>query len=91
MISHTSIDFADISLERLFIDLASAMLDWDVNDQPVIAGMSAENLAQQPQKDSNTSIEKCIQALKQTQQSYSKSQFSLFIDRLEVMMNKSLF
>jgi eukaryotic-like serine/threonine-protein kinase len=91
VISHTSIDFADISAERLFIDLASAMLDWDVNDQPVFAGMSAENLAQQLQKDSNTSIEQCIQALKQTQQSYSKPQFLLFIDRLEVLLSSPVF
>ncbi|MFT6992524.1 MAG: DNA-binding winged helix-turn-helix (wHTH) protein/tetratricopeptide (TPR) repeat protein [Paraglaciecola sp.] len=91
VISHTSIDFADISLERLFIDLASAMLDWDVNDQPVFAGMSAENLAQQLQKDSNTSIEQCIQALKKTQQRYSKSQFLLFIDRLEVLLSSPVF
>jgi DNA-binding winged helix-turn-helix (wHTH) protein/tetratricopeptide (TPR) repeat protein/energy-coupling factor transporter ATP-binding protein EcfA2 len=91
VISHTSIDFADISLKRLFIDLASAMLDWDVNDQPVFAGMSAENLAQQLQKDSNTSIEQCIQALKQTQQSHSKSQFLLFIDRLEVLLSSPVF
>jgi DNA-binding winged helix-turn-helix (wHTH) protein/tetratricopeptide (TPR) repeat protein len=91
VISHTSIDFADISAQRLFIDLASAMLDWDVNDQPVFAGMSAENLAQQLQKDSNTSIEQCIQALKQTQQSYSKPLFLLFIDRLEVLLSSPVF
>jgi DNA-binding winged helix-turn-helix (wHTH) protein/energy-coupling factor transporter ATP-binding protein EcfA2 len=91
VVSHTSIDFADISPERLFIDLASAMLDWDVNDQPVFAGMSAENLAEQLQKDTKTSIEKCVQALNQTQQSYSKPQFLLFIDRLEVLLSSPVF
>ena len=91
VISHTSIDFADISPQRLFIDLASALLDWDINDQPVFAGMSAENLAQQLQKDSNTSIEQCIQALKQTQQNYSKPLFLLFIDRLEVLLSSPVF
>jgi hypothetical protein len=53
--------------------------------------MSAENLAQQLQKDSNTSIEQCIQALKQTQQSYSKPRFLLFIDRLEVLLSSPVF
>jgi DNA-binding winged helix-turn-helix (wHTH) protein/energy-coupling factor transporter ATP-binding protein EcfA2 len=91
VVSHTSIDFADISPERLFIDLASAMLDWDVNDQPVFAGMSAENLAEQLQKDTKTSIEKCVQALNQTQQSYNKPQFLLFIDRLEVLLSSPVF
>jgi DNA-binding winged helix-turn-helix (wHTH) protein/tetratricopeptide (TPR) repeat protein len=91
VVSHTSIDFADISPERLFIDLASAMLDWDMNDQPVFAGMSAENLAEQLQKDAKTSIEQCVQALNQTQQSYSKPQFLLFIDRLEVLLSSPVF
>jgi DNA-binding winged helix-turn-helix (wHTH) protein/energy-coupling factor transporter ATP-binding protein EcfA2 len=91
VISHTSIDFADISLERLFIDLASAMLDWDVNDQPVFAGMSAESLAEQLQGDSTTMIEQCIQSLKQTDKRYSKPQFLLFIDRLEVLLSSPVF
>lgn len=91
VVSHTSVDFADISPERLFIDLASAMLDWDVNDQPVFVDMSAESLAQQLQQDSNTSIEQCIQAFGQTQQSYSKPQFLLFIDRLEVLLSSPVF
>ncbi|PKG99952.1 winged helix-turn-helix domain-containing protein [Paraglaciecola sp. MB-3u-78] len=91
VVSDTSIDFADVIPERLFIDLASAMLDWDVNDQPVFAGMSAESLAQQLQGDSNTSIEQCIQSLKQTHKSYSKPQFLLFIDRLEVLLSSAVF
>lgn len=91
VVSHTNIDFADISQQRLFIDLASAMLDWDVNEQPVFAGMSAESLAKQLQSDCNTSIEQCINALKQTKQSYSKPQFLLFIDRLEVLLSSPVF
>jgi DNA-binding winged helix-turn-helix (wHTH) protein/energy-coupling factor transporter ATP-binding protein EcfA2 len=91
VVSHTSIDFADISSEQLFIDLASAMLDWDVNDQPVFTGMSAESLAKQLQGDFKASIEQCILALKQTQQSYSKPQFLLFIDRLEVLLSTPVF
>ena len=91
VISHTSIDFADIGPERLFIDLASAMLDWDVNDKPAFAGMSAEKLAKQLQENDNTSIEQCIQPLKQTQQCYSKPQFLLFIDRLEVLLSSPIF
>jgi DNA-binding winged helix-turn-helix (wHTH) protein/tetratricopeptide (TPR) repeat protein len=91
VVSHTNIDFADISPERLFIDLASAMLDWDMNDQPVFAGMSAESLAEQLQKDAKTSIEQCVQALNQTSHSYSKPQFLLFIDRLEVLLSSPVF
>jgi DNA-binding winged helix-turn-helix (wHTH) protein/energy-coupling factor transporter ATP-binding protein EcfA2 len=91
VVSHTGIDFADVSPEWLFIDLASAMLDWDVNDQPVFTGMSADKLAEQLQCDCKTSIERCIQALKQTQKNYSKPQFLLFIDRLEVLLSSPVF
>jgi DNA-binding winged helix-turn-helix (wHTH) protein len=91
VVSFTSIDFAGISNQRLFIDLASAMLDWDVNDQPVFIGMSAENLAEQLQCDYKDSIEQCVQALKQTQHNYSKSRFLLFLDRLEVLLSPPIF
>jgi DNA-binding winged helix-turn-helix (wHTH) protein len=89
--SFTSIDFADISHQRLFVDLASAMLDWDVNDQPVFTGMSADKLAKQLQSDHKASIEQCVNALKQTQQGYSKPRFLLFIDRLEVLLSSAVF
>jgi DNA-binding winged helix-turn-helix (wHTH) protein/energy-coupling factor transporter ATP-binding protein EcfA2 len=89
--SFTSIDFADISHQRLFVDLASAMLDWDVNEQPVFTGMSAEKLAKQLQIDGKASIQQCVDALKQTQQGYSKPRFLLFIDRLEVLLSSAVF
>ncbi|MEP2652528.1 MAG: winged helix-turn-helix domain-containing protein [Paraglaciecola sp.] len=91
VVSHTSIDFADISQERLLIDIASAMLDWDVNDHPVFSGMSAEGLATQLQNNAAASIQQCHLALKASQQSYSKPQFLLFIDRLEVLLSSPTF
>jgi DNA-binding winged helix-turn-helix (wHTH) protein len=89
--SFTCIDFADISHQRLFVDLASAMLDWDVNEQPVFTGMSAEKLAIQLQNDYKASIEQCVNALKKTQQGYSNPRFLLFIDRLEVLLSSVVF
>ncbi|MEP0175199.1 MAG: winged helix-turn-helix domain-containing protein [Paraglaciecola sp.] len=91
VVSHTSIDFADISQERLLIDIASAMLDWDVNDHPVFSGMSAEGLATELQNNAAASIQQCHLALKASQQSYSKPQFLLFIDRLEVLLSSPTF
>jgi DNA-binding winged helix-turn-helix (wHTH) protein/tetratricopeptide (TPR) repeat protein len=89
--SFTSIDFADISHQRLFVDLASAMLDWDVNEQPVFIGMSADKLAKQLQTDHKASIQQCLNALNNTQQGYSKPRFLLFIDRLEVLLSSVVF
>ncbi|MFT2089740.1 winged helix-turn-helix domain-containing protein [Paraglaciecola sp. 2405UD69-4] len=91
VVSHTSIDFADISQERLFIDLASAMLDWDVNDQPVFDGMSAEKLAEQLQNNIAASIQQCVKALQGAKNGYGTSQFLLFIDRLEVLLSSPIF
>jgi diguanylate cyclase (GGDEF)-like protein len=87
VVSFTSIDFAGISHQRLFIDLASAMLDWDVNDQPVFTGMSAENLAEQLQCDDKDSIEQCVQALKQTSTDHLVGLANRY--NLEKMLNKS--
>lgn len=91
VVSHTSIDFADVSQERLFIDIASAMLDWDVNDHPVFSGMSAEGLATQLQNNAAASIQQCHLALQASQLGYSKPQFLLFIDRLEVLLSSPTF
>ena len=44
-----SVDMADISEERVFVDLASALLDWEINDEPVFANISADVLAQELQ------------------------------------------
>jgi DNA-binding winged helix-turn-helix (wHTH) protein/energy-coupling factor transporter ATP-binding protein EcfA2 len=89
--SFTSIDFADISHQRPFLDLASAMLDWEVNEQAVFTGMSAEKLAEQLQNDEQISIDQCVQALKKNQRNYSKPRFFLFIDRLEVLLSSHIF
>jgi hypothetical protein len=62
------------------------MLDWDVNEKHVFTGMSAEKLANQLQIDDKASIQQCVDALKKTQQGYSKPRFLLFIDRLEVLL-----
>jgi DNA-binding winged helix-turn-helix (wHTH) protein/energy-coupling factor transporter ATP-binding protein EcfA2 len=43
--SNTTLDLADVSKDRLMTDLASAMLDWDINDEPVFDGFSADSLA----------------------------------------------
>jgi DNA-binding winged helix-turn-helix (wHTH) protein len=91
VVSFTSIDFADISHQRLFVDLASAMLDWDVNDKPVFTDMSADQLAKQLQINNKTSIQQCVNALKHTQKVYSKPRFLLFIDRLEVLLSSDVF
>lgn len=51
VMSYTQLDFADVAQNRLYLDLASAMLDWDINDIPVFTGLSAQTLAQQLEHD----------------------------------------
>ena len=96
VVSYTSVDFADVSQSRLFIDLASSMLDWDVNDTPVFDGLSAEILADMLQKDSSQVAALCNKALASIQQKtpasrYAKLQLFLFIDRLEVLLSSPVF
>ena len=102
VISITSLDFADVGQSRLFIDLASSILDWDVNDIPVFDGLSAEALASKLQTDCNQVLALCEAALDSigtpkedklgaTTYQYAKPQFFLFIDRLEVLLSSPAF
>lgn len=91
VISHTSLDFADISQARLFIDLASAMLDWDCDEQPVFIGLSAESLAEQLQSNCKGVIELCKRALSDSETHFAKPYFFMFIDRLEVLLSSPFF
>lgn len=87
--SFSSLDFADVSKGQLLTDLASAMLDWEINDIPVFEGMSAETLAIQLVDDIQSVINQCTQALKA--KPFSNPFFALFIDRLEVLLSSPLF
>ncbi|MFT6896820.1 MAG: DNA-binding winged helix-turn-helix (wHTH) protein [Paraglaciecola sp.] len=89
--SHTSLDFADVSHGRLFIDLASALLDWDCDEQPVFSGLSADMLAEKLQTNSQEVISLCQQALNETTSPFARPYFLLFIDRLEVLLSSPLF
>lgn len=87
--SFSSLDFADVSKGQLLTDLASAMLDWEINDIPVFEGMSTETLAIQLIEDIQSVINQCTQALKA--KPFSNPFFALFIDRLEVLLSSPLF
>lgn len=92
VVSHASLDFADVSQSRLFLDIASAMLDWDVNDQPVFDGWSAETLAEKLVDDINEVVETCRNRLNECDKRLIRSpRFFLFVDRLEVLLSSPLF
>ncbi|GAA0788213.1 MULTISPECIES: winged helix-turn-helix domain-containing protein [Pseudomonadati] len=93
IVSHTSLDLADISQDRLFTDIALAMLDLDINDIPVFEGMTAQSLADLLQQDMPEVIKQAQQALASiqlTDAAYTPK-LSLFIDRLEVLLSSPLF
>lgn len=89
VVAYSSLDFADVSKGQLLTDLASAMLDWEINDIPVFEGMSADSLAAKLEQDPQSIIETCKQSLKN--QPYATPRFALFIDRLEVLLSSPLF
>ena len=91
IVAYSHLDFADVCQGRLLLDLASSLLDWDIDDQAVFAGMSADNLAQQLQGDCHTLITQCRNALNKATTPFSKPHFFLFIDRLEVLLSSPLF
>ncbi|WP_198782919.1 winged helix-turn-helix domain-containing protein [Shewanella putrefaciens] len=89
VVAYSSLDFADVAKGQLLTDLASAMLDWEVNDTPVFEGMSADSLAAKLEQDPQGIVEICKQSLKN--QTYATPRFALFIDRLEVLLSSPLF
>ncbi|MFT6132817.1 MAG: tetratricopeptide (TPR) repeat protein [Shewanella sp.] len=98
VIDNANLDLADVTKGRLIIDIASAMLDWEINDQAVFTDCSADILANKLQNDINAVIEYCQLALAKYSSinddnapKYSRPHFSLFIDRLEILLASPLF
>lgn len=93
--SYSSLDLADLTPGQLLMQLASALLDWEVEDQPVFDGCSAEQLADKLQHQMDWVLQSCKKALlsksKSQHQHESKSRFAIFIDRLEVLLSSPLF
>lgn len=84
-----SVDMADISEERVFVDLASALLDWEVNDEPVFANISADVLAQELQHrlDKIVNLFASVMAEKAANNHHQL----LLIDRIEVLLSAPQF
>jgi DNA-binding winged helix-turn-helix (wHTH) protein/tetratricopeptide (TPR) repeat protein len=98
VIDNANLDLADVTKGRLIIDIASAMLDWEIKDQAVFTDCSADMLANKLQNDINAVIEYCQLALAKYSSinddnapKYSRPHFSLFIDRLEILLSSPLF
>lgn len=87
--SAASVDMADINEDRLFIDLASTLLDWVINEEPVFANISAEILAQELQNrlDKIVNLFTSVMTEKATQSHYQL----LLIDRIEVLLSAPQF
>ena len=93
VVSHTSLDFADISKDRLLLDFAGALLDWDIEGLPVFDGMSAETLATTLKETPGKAVELCQSACthQDTTSPDLKPHLFLFIDRLEILLSSPLF
>ncbi|MBH0038028.1 MULTISPECIES: nSTAND1 domain-containing NTPase [unclassified Pseudoalteromonas] len=91
VVSYAQLDFADVHQNRLFLDLASALLDWDINNLPVFEGLSAQTLAEQLELAIDDVINAIQAALGKTSTQLKTPQLFLFIDRLEVLLSSPLF
>jgi eukaryotic-like serine/threonine-protein kinase len=91
VVAHSVIDFADISQQRLLLDLAAAMLDWDIEDNPVFPTMSAETLAVQLENNIEFVLQCCQKSIGHYTLTNNRPFFCLFIDRLEVLLSSPHF
>ncbi|WP_445776976.1 nSTAND1 domain-containing NTPase [Shewanella sp.] len=93
VVDHASLDLADVTQGRLLLDIACAMLDWEINDTPVFTQLSAQDLALQLVEDMPAVIAQCQQAIANAQPNikHNTSLFCLFIDRLEVLLSAPIY
>ena len=89
VLSYTSLDLADVAPQQLLLNLASALLDWELQDEPIFTGYSAEQLAAELISAPQSIITKLSAALSNGRQSLKC--FALFVDRLEVLLSSPLF
>lgn len=89
VLSYTSLDLADVAPQQLLLNLASALLDWELQDEPVLTGYSAEQLAAELISAPQSIIAKLSAALSNGRQNLKC--FALFVDRLEVLLSSPLF
>ncbi|MEL4422645.1 winged helix-turn-helix domain-containing protein [Shewanella algae] len=86
---YSILDLADVAEDQLLLELAAAMLDWELDDAPVLAGYSAETLAHALEQDIDSLCAQLCRAL--PSQSWEKPRFGLFVDRLEVLLSSPRF
>lgn len=91
VVSYSSLDLADVSIDQLFSSLASALLDWELGPEPtpVFAGDSAASLAEKLQLQTDAVCQHCKTLLANNRQHTRR--FALFVDRLEVLLSSPLF
>lgn len=87
--TYTSLDLADVTQGRLLLDLACALLDWELGDAPLFDNESAETLAEKLQNAPQALAQSLKEKLPKT--GYATPRFGLFIDRLEVALSSPLF
>jgi len=89
VLSYSSLDLADVAPRQLLLNLASTLLDWELQDKPVLTGYSAEHLAAVLTATPELILSMLNQALQNGRQGLKR--LALFVDRLEVLLSSPLF
>ncbi|MFC3120277.1 nSTAND1 domain-containing NTPase [Agaribacter flavus] len=98
ILSHVSIDFAVLTASSVFLDIAGALLDWEIDQIPIFEGYSATKLATVLQEDLEGVIAYCQKALalNKPAESFqanniqtSKQYLSICFERLEIFLSSS--
>lgn len=89
VLSYASLDLADVAPRQLLLNLASTLLDWELQDEPVLTGYSAEHLAAAITATPELILSVLNQALQNGRQGLKR--LALFVDRLEVLLSSPLF
>ncbi|QJR79839.1 transcriptional regulator [Alteromonas pelagimontana] len=90
VISSVKMDCADVTGEALFLTLASAILDWEIDNIPIIRGVSAQHLAATLETVPQDIVRICKKAL-QRHSLYKRPFVCLFLDHLEILLAAPYF
>lgn len=89
IVASCCLDLADAGKGQLMLNLAGTLLDWEINDEPVLRDYSAAGLAEQLLQSPDLIITQLLNAL--PEQHDAKYRLALFADRLEVLLSSPLF
>jgi len=93
VVSHLTFDIGNADVDRLWLDFASYLFDWEVQGDFVFSDVSSEQLAEQLQHNPDAVLARCKALLNAYSEMHDvpHPRFFITLDRLEVLLDSPLY